>query len=471
MNAIGGSPARLSLPLLILFALPTLPMYLLRGPAFSILPALYAERYAIALTTISGLLLLVRLADGFLDVAVGWGTDVTQHRWGGRKPWFLAGSLLTVACIFQLYVPPTTATALYFGTWFFIAYAAWTVNEIPYGAWAAELSDDYRERSRIAVARQYFNVGSVVLLGLIPFLPMLPSRDMNFQALEVVAWIVALTLPAISLLCVWLVPQGAVALRSTGHGLRDSWQAVKGNLPFLRFAGAAGLAGLADACSAGVGFMIIDSYFGLGQAMAYALLQWAGASLLGVWIGQRLLRRLEKHQVFALGAGLASAMMAANSVLGPGVPHLLWAYLILSFVLFVGAVVADMTPQAMIGDLVDYDLMRTGVNRSGQYVAVLTFVRKATFGLGASMSIFIAGSFGFEPGNAPYAAEAAFGLKLAGFWLPAVLFATATLLMWRYPLTAARHGVVQRRNARRAKHDVRVHRPAQPADDPTPQRG
>jgi Na+/melibiose symporter-like transporter len=463
MKAIGRSPTRLSLPLLVLFALPTLPMYLLRGPAFSILPALYAERYAITLTTISGLLLLVRVADGFLDVAVGWGTDATQHRWGGRKPWFLAGSLLTVACIFQLYVPPATATALYFGAWFFIAYAAWTLNEIPYGAWAAELSNDYRERSRIAVARQYFNVGSVVLLGLIPFLPMLPSRDMSFQTLEVVAWIVVLILPAISLLCVWLVPQGAVALRSTGHGLRQSWHAVRGNVPFLRFAGAAGLAGLADACSAGVGFMILDSYFGLGQAMAYALLQWAAASLLGVWIGQRLLQRMEKHHVFALGAALAGVMMTANSLLGPGVPHLLWVYLLLSFVLYIGTVVADMAPQAMIGDLVDYDLMRTGVSRAGQYVAMLTFVRKAAFGLGASLSIFIAGSFGFEPGKAPYAAEAVFGLKLAGFWLPALLFGAAALLMWRYPLTAVRHGVVRRRNARRAERQSRVHRSVKPA--------
>jgi Na+/melibiose symporter-like transporter len=468
---VNRTPARLSLPLLILFALPTLPMFLLRGPAFSILPALYAERFSIGLTTISGLLLLVRVADGFLDMAVGWGTDSTQHRFGGRKPWFLAGSLLTVACIFQLYVPPATATALYFGAWFFIAYAAWTVNEIPYGAWAAELSDDYRERSRIAVARQYFNVGSVVLLGLIPFLPMLKSRDMNFQALEVVAWIVVLALPPISLLCVWLVPHGAVALSSTGHGLRSSWQAVRGNAPFLRFAGAVGLAGLADACSAGVGFMILDSYFGLGQAMAYALLQWAVASMLGVWIGQRLLLRLEKHHVFAFGAGLACAMMAANSLLGPEVPHLLWTYLCLSFVLYIGTVLADMTPQAMIGDLVDYDLMRTSVNRSGQYVAVLTFVRKATFGLGASLSIFIAGSFGFEPGKAPYATEAVVGLKLAGFWLPALLFSAAALLMWRYPLTAVRHGVVQRRNARRNERESRTRQPAPPASGPARQQG
>jgi Na+/melibiose symporter-like transporter len=152
------------------------------------------------------------------------------------------------------------------------------------------------------------------------------------------------------------------------------------------------------------------------------------------------------------------------------VPNLLWAYLALSFVLYIGTVLADMTPQAMIGDLVDYDLMRTGVNRAGQYVAVLTFVRKATFGLGASLSIFIAGSFGFEPGKAPYATEAVFGLKLAGFWLPALLFGAAALLMWRYPLTGARHGVVRRRNARRAERDAREHRTALTASNPAPGR-
>jgi len=437
------STPRLSTGLLVLFALPTLPMFLLRGPAFSILPALYAERFAIALTTISGVLLAVRLVDGIIDVAVGWGSDATRHRWGGRKSWFLAGSLATVACIFQLYVPPSGATAVYFGLWFFIAYVAWTLNEIPYGAWAAELTNDYRERNRIAAARQYFNVASALLLGLMPFLPFMKSQEVNFDLLEVVAWTVAVSLPPISLLAVWFVPHGAAVVRSGGESLKASWAAVRGNRPAWRFLGAAALAGLA--------FMVIDSYFGLKAAASIMLIQWVVASMLGVWLATRLLRRFDKHRLFVGAALLSAVMLLVNSVLTPQTPHLMAMYLSLSFLLIMCAAVTDMLPQSMVGDLVDYDEWKTGAQRAGQYVALLAFVRKATFGLGTALSIFIAGSFGFEPGRPSYDTAAAMGLKLGMFWLPMVLILAAAALMWGYPIGAKRHRAIQLRILRRVR--------------------
>lgn len=444
---------RLSTGLLVLFALPTLPMFLLRGPAFSILPALYAERFGIALTVISGVLLAVRLADGLIDVAVGWGTDATRHRWGGRKSWFLAGSLATVACIFQLYVPPSTASAAYFGLWFFIAYVAWTLNEIPYGAWAAELTNDYRERNRIAAARQYFNVGSALLLGLMPFLPMLETQAMTFEVLELVAWTVALTLPPISLLAVWLVPRGMAQAGHTATGsgtsLRASWAALRGNRPAWRFLGAVCLADLGAACTAGLGFIIIDSYYGLKAAAGIVLTQWAVASMLGVWVGTKLLARREKHHVFALAALTIAGLLAVNSFLTPQTPFLLASYLSLSFVVFMAGAIADMTPNTMVGDLVDYDQWQSGTQRAGQYVAVLTFVKKAAFGLGSALSIFIAGSFGFEPGQPSYDGTAVLGLKIGMFGLPVLLCLAAAALMWGYPIGARRHGAIQRRLGRR----------------------
>ncbi len=440
---------RLSTSLLVLFALPTLPMFLLRGPAFSILPALYAERFGITLTVISGVLLAVRLADGVIDLAVGWGTDATRNRWGGRKSWFLVGSLATVACIFQLYVPPSTATAAYFGLWFFIAYIAWTVNEIPYGAWAAELTDDYRERNRIAAARQYFNVGSALLLGLMPFLPFLETQAMTFEVLEIVAWTVAIMLPPVSVLAVWLVPRGMALASSGGASLRASWAALRGNRPLQRFLGAAALAELGAACSAGLGFMLIDSYYGLKAAAGIVLTQWALASMLGVWVGTRLLARHEKHRVFTAVALTSAALLAVNSLLTPQTPWLMAMYLSLTFVLYMAGAVIEMTPQSMVGDLVDYDQWKTGAQRAGQHVALLAFVRKACFGLGSALSLFIAGSFGFEPGQAPYDVQATLGLKVGTFALPALLTLAAAALMWGYPIRARRHRAIQRRLARR----------------------
>jgi GPH family glycoside/pentoside/hexuronide:cation symporter len=451
-------PKRLSWPLLALFALPTLPMYLLRGPAFGILPALYSERFAISLGTMSLILLLVRVFDGVLDVGIGWATDATQDRWGGRKSWFLAGSMLTVACIFQLYVPPADADAMYFATWFFVAYFAWTVNEIPYGAWSVELTTDYRERSRITVARQYFNVASGALLGLIPLLWFLPSSDMNFDALRVLAWMVAVTLPPISILCVIFVPHGVAAARTKRHSLIASFRAIRSNKAFIRFLIASALAGLGDAAGAAVGFLLLDSYLGLGAAIGMVLLQWGVAATIGVGVAEFLLKRFEKHRVFAWSAIGCALCYVAFTPLRPGAAHLLFFYLVCSFAHTMFYIVIDMLPQAMVGDLADFDLMKSGVQRTAQYVSVLTFVRKATFGIGTSLSLLVVSQFGFEARQAPYSPSAVLGLKLSAFALPFSFFVLAAIVIWAYPITARRHAVIQQRNARlgRAISDPRL---------------
>ena len=441
-------PKKLSWPLLVLFALPTLPMYLLRGPAFSILPALYSERFAISLGTMALVLLLVRVFDGLLDMGIGWATDATHDRWGGRKSWFLAGSLLTVACIFQLYVPPANADAMYFATWFFIAYFAWTVNEIPYGAWSVDLTTDYRERSRITVARQYFNVASGALLGAIPLLWFLPTTNMDFEALRALAWIVALTLPPISVLCVICVPRGVIGPRTQRHSLLASFRAIRSNKAFLRFLIASALAGLGDAAGSAVGFLVLDSYFGLGAAIGMVLLQWGVAALIGVGVAEHLLKRFEKHRVFAGSAIGCAFCYVAFMPLRPDSAHLLLFYLICSFMHTMFYIVIDMLPLAMVGDLADFDLMKSGVPRTAQYVSVLTFVRKATFGIGTSLSLLVVSQFGFEAKQAPYADAAVLGLKLSAFVLPFSFFMLAAAVIWAFPITARRHAVIQRRNAR-----------------------
>lgn len=443
-----STPAtRLSWPLLVLFALPTLPMYLLRGPAFGILPALYSEHFAISLGTMSLVLLLVRIFDGVLDVGVGWATDATYDRWGGRKGWFLVGSLLTVACVFKLYVPPADADAVYFALWFFIAYFAWTINEIPYGAWAVDLTTDYRERSRIAVARQYFNVASGALLGLIPLLWFLPTSDMNFDALRVLAWIVALTLPPISVLCIKYVPRG-VAVHTKRHSLLDSFRAIRSNGAFMRFLAASAFASLGDAAGSAVGFLLLDSYLGLGAAIGMVLLQWGVAAMAGVGIAEFLLKRYEKHRIFAWSALGCACCYLAFTPLRPGAPNLLACYLVCSFAHTMFYIVIDMLPSTMVGDLADYDLMKSGVQRTAQYVSVLTFVRKATFGIGTSLSLLVLSQFGFEARHAPYSGSALLGLRLSAFVLPLSFFLLSALIIWSFPITARLHAVIQRRNGR-----------------------
>jgi Na+/melibiose symporter-like transporter len=192
-------------------------------------------------------------------------------------------------------------------------------------------------------------------------------------------------------------------------------------------------------------FIYIDSYLGIGNyiSAAYAI------TIIGGWAGlawwNRALGTAEKHRVWAFAALVAGGMHLFNAFLAPDTA-LFYLGISLVFQFFVMA--CEAVPMAIIGDLVDHNLMRRGANRAGQYAALAMAVRKACLGLGAAAGLAVAGSFHFVPGQATYSGEAGFGLKIAFVALPGLsLFATG-LLMWNFPLNARRQAIVRRRIAR-----------------------
>jgi len=117
---------------------------------------------------ISTALSLPRLWDAFVDPFVGTSSDNTRGRWGRRKPYILAGSVLC-GLFFALvwWVPRGWSDGAYFAHFlamsllFFTAYAVFVV---PFTALGMEMSPDYHERTRVLAYRTFF--GSVSGIGM-----------------------------------------------------------------------------------------------------------------------------------------------------------------------------------------------------------------------------------------------------------------------------------------------------------------
>jgi GPH family glycoside/pentoside/hexuronide:cation symporter len=424
------------------FAAPSLPLQLLRGPAFGILPALYAQRFGISLASIAGVLLLLRVIDGVTDVAVGYGTDRTQNGVFGRKAWMLVGAALTAGSLFMLYVPPEGATLVYLSVWFFLAYLAWTLLEVPYGAWGTELTRDYRERSRIAVARQVFTIGGSAMMVIVPLLPFLPTKRITFETLHVIAWLVAFILPVSVLIAIRVVPRGESLQRRESHSLRELWASARESPALLRYLAAYAATEFGVGAFGALAFIYIDSYLRIGEyiAAAYAI------SIVGGWVGlalwSRSLRIREKHRVWAVAGLAAAGCHLLNAFLTPEIGL---AFFAISLVFQLFAMASEAVPLAIVGDLVDHNLLRRGANRAGQYAALAMAVRKGSLGFGAAAALAITGAFAFTPGQAQYDAGPTVGLKLAFVVLPALSFLVSALLMWNFPLDSRRQAIVRRR--------------------------
>ena len=130
-------------------------------------PPLYAEM-GVPLAVIGTIILVARLSDAVTDPLIGWLSDRTRTRIGRRKPYMLPGLPLFMVAVWKLFVPPEQAGAGYLFLWIVLIYLAATIVDLPYLAWGAEISPDYRERSRVAGVREQFHFAGTLMASSVP---------------------------------------------------------------------------------------------------------------------------------------------------------------------------------------------------------------------------------------------------------------------------------------------------------------
>jgi Na+/melibiose symporter-like transporter len=438
---------------------------MLRAPGLAILPALYTKEFGLALTAVSLAMLLLRLSDGATDVIVGVLSDRTRSRWGPRKPWLLASIPLAVLSAWGLYVPGESANIWQFAICYFFFYLAWTFFDIPYTAWSAELGRSYEDRSRLALSRQLASNVGLILLSLIPLLPFLPSTEMNFATLQVIFWVVAIAYPLGVLYAFARVPMGEFVPAMQGGGLRETLRAVRGNAPLQIFLAIAFFSDLALGIGGAMFFLFLDTYLGIGASFSLIFITAIATSTLALKLWQMLLARSSKRVLLIASTGGLVACGVFIFVLSPGA-WALPAYVVYMSLFYVLSVGREVALYAVIGDIVDYGELRTGANRAGQFTSAWMVIRKLNYAIGPAIGFFVAGIAGYDPASARNDATGILGLKAANGYLPALLFAIATILALRFPLTPERQRIISRRLEQRATRSARA--PAGPPAVETP---
>lgn len=430
------------------------PFEMLKAPGLAILPALYAKEYGLALTALSFALLLLRLSDGATDVVVGVLSDRTRSRFGPRKPWLLASIPLAVLSAWGLYVPGESASIWQFAVCYFFFYLAWTFFEIPYTAWSAELGRSYEDRSRLALSRGLCTNIGLIFLSLTPLLPFLPSTSMTFDTLLVIFWIVAIAYPLGVLYAFFRVPKGEFVPAMQGFSLRETLRAIKGNPPLQSFLAIALFSDLALGIGGAMFFLFLDTYLGIGASFSVIFITAIAVSTVSLKPWQMLLARTSKRALLITSTGGLVAWGLFIFALAPGdlALPLYIAYMSFYYALSVGR---DVALYAVIGDIVDYGTLRSGANRAGQFTSAWMVIRKIMYAVGPAIGFFVAGIAGYDPASAENDAAGIFGLKMANGYLPALLFAVATVLAVRFPLTPERQRIISRRLGQRSARSAR----------------
>lgn len=421
------------------FAIPTIPVYVL-------LPAVYADTLGLGLAATGTALVISRGLDMLSDPLIGLLSDRTRSRFGRRKPWILAGALVAALGFARVALPPADVDAGYLTVWLVVLSLGWTAVVVPYTAWGAELTPGYDERVRVTTAREGAGLAGLVFASLMPAL----------AGGEAATQLGLLALTAVGLGVIGLTGLGFfVPDRSTetnpshgapvARGLGSALSAALANGPFVRLIAAWFVNGLANGLPAALFLLYLNH--GLGAPpdrqplfiLAYFVSAMTGLPL---WYGASL--KFGKHRAWCCAMIAACLAFALVPFLAQG--QFVW----FSVVCIVTglALGADLVlPPALQADVVDFDRLRHGDERTGLYFALWHAATKLAMALSAGLGLIGASLAGFDPAQPTPRGV----MALTTFYavLPVGLKLVAVALLWRFPITARRHKAIRRQLARR----------------------
>ena len=458
MNAPTAAP--LSSSRLLAYGSLAVPLQVLLNPMLIFLPPFYATEFGLGLAAVGLLFLLARGWDAFTDPVIGAFSDRSGSRFGRRRPWIVVGTPLLMLTSYFVLVPGEGASLLTLGIAIFAFYVFWTMIFIPYQSWGTELSPDYEQRTRIAGYREG---GAVlgVLLGLgIPLLLVdpiaAPLRDLIWpgglgleptlrNVLFIIFCTVMVLLPLASFLACRFVPDRAVPV-SSRLSWRQTASVIKRNKPFQRLFLGYFIAQLGFLIFLSAVQMLITRGLQIEAFLFLVFIQHIVAILtVPLWL--KVARRFGKHAAYCASLIFIIIGFLALNFVQPGV---LWMAALVFMFNGLGASGKLILPPSLAADTIDYDTMKTGAREEGSHIALLNMANKITFAISIAITFVLLSFSGFDPASATNSQSAIDTLMIIGTILPAVLLAIGVAIMWRFPLTRARHAIVRRRLDARA---------------------
>lgn len=307
-EAQGAEPRPLSNGHLAAYAGLEFPFTILTAPLLSVLPPLYAKEYGIELASLSVILLALRIMDAVTDPIVGTLSDRTKSRFGPRKPWILVGTIMCMWCMFGLFQPPESVDAFYIGIYLCGMYIGWTLLEVPYRAWSAELATTYRDRSRLSLVVRFVGNGALLLFGFLPAI-FSPTNEFDFSVLRATSWVLLAVLPIGAGIALWKAPVGDVPKPSGSLNPVELWRCMKNNRPLQIWLIALTIGYLGIGTAGALFFVLFDTYLGIGEhfTLISTTSQIVALASLPFWAW--VLTRFEKRNVMVIGlAGIACTL-------------------------------------------------------------------------------------------------------------------------------------------------------------------
>lgn len=436
---VDGLPARLPLPSLLTYALPTAGLGFVYYLAILKLMLFATDVLLLAPVVVSGILLASRIVDAVTDPLAGYLSDRTRSRWGRRRPWLLASAPLVALVVLMMWAPPRALDGSALVAWMTLGivgfYAAVTFVNVPHLSWGAELSPDYHERNRIFGARLLLqNLGVFAAVGLLYFTEALgDQRSVMFW----VAVAAGVTVVATTIWTSWRLPERD-EFRSLGPD--RPWRAI-GDVVGNRHARLLLTVYFIESLGAAV-IGVLTPYMGryvLFLPWPALVLTYMLAMTVTLPLWSPLARALGKKRLWLFSMVGTAVGFGAFFLLGPG--DALAAFALAAF-LGVAAGCGNVVAPSVQSDIVDFDEHSTGERKEGGYFAAFNFAQKTAAGTTLLITGVVLSAAGYQA-NVDQSDTARLAIQSLYALFPLTCYLIGAGLFLRFAFNEAEHAEVR----------------------------
>jgi len=430
------------------FAASCLPYAALGLPVYVTLPEFYASHIGVDLGLVGAVFLIIRLADVLVDPFLGALIDRTSTKWGRYRVWMGIGAPILLLSVFMLFMVERGAGAAHLVTWLVVMYLGFSISVLSQTSWAAVLSPDYDQRSRVYAWWQAANIVGVLAVLAIPVIVQQGGYGDYVDAVRLQGWFILAALPITLAITFRFVPEPK-DVAPPAHGGLNAYLSLFRSPAVRRLLVSDLMLGAGRGTVAVLFFYFFESARGFDRAQTSTLLAiYFVAGLVGAPVWAKLAYKIGKHGALAVASVYFAVTLAATALLVPAGNFGIAAAAIFATGLAFGA--ADLLLRAMMADVSDEVKLAQNADRTALLFSILTATSKLGYAVSVGTFMLLKAA-GFNPApGATNTPEAILGLEWLFTGLPVALLLVSAWVLRGYPLDQRRHAEI------RAALDARV---------------
>ena len=391
----------------------------------------------------AGLVIAVgKIWDAISDPLMGYISDHMQTRFGRRRIFFLIGFIPVGISFALLWVRAAFLPEHLLFLWYLFAYilfsTVFTMMMVPYSALNAEMSSDYRVRTRLSGARMIFSQCSALIAGVFPALIIDRFPPGQGHAIMGVVFGLFYTLPWLFVYWgTWELPYKLAEQKESFSKFYGKFLSILRNRSFRIHIAMYISAYTAMDIMMAVFIYYITYYMGLAAYFPLFLGSLVLTQIIFLPVYVKLCNLIGKGRAYMIGLGIWGLGLIFLYTLTPATPLAMIFPVVI--ICGMGLSAGVMIPWAMLPTVTDVDELITTERRAGIYSGMMTLLRKGVQAITLLLVGVVLSAIGFESGAETQSAATLQSLRLFFVLAPFLFIILGELAAYRFKITPETH--------------------------------